>query len=143
MAARALARRLIAPEGLGPAPARHEDLLVALESAATVVANLRHRGSKRLPVELSTIFASPGEPERRPTLLFLHGKGGDASEWEPDAQRALRLGYNVLLPDLRGHGRSGGSFFTYGFLEKDDLALTVAAAQDGFGIDADRLGIHS
>ena len=143
LAARALAKRLVSPEGFGPAPGRHEDLLVALESAATVVANLRHRGSARLPVELSAIFASPGEPERRPTILFLHGKGGDASEWEPDALRALRLGYNVLLPDLRGHGRSGGSFFTFGFLEKEDLALTIAAARDGFGLDADRIGIHS
>ena len=143
LAARALARRLVEPEGLGPAPGRHEDLLVALESAATVVANLRHRGSARLPVELSAIFASPGEPERRPTILFLHGKGGDASEWESDALRALRLGYNVLLPDLRGHGRSGGSFFTFGFLEKEDLALTFAAARDSFGLDADRIGIHS
>ena len=144
-ASRALARRLISPQGLGPAPGRHEDLLAALESSAlaTVIANLRHRGSARLPVELAAIFASPGDPEKRATLLFLHGKGGDASEWEPDALRALKLGYNVLLPDLRGHGRSGGTFFTLGFLEKEDLALTVAAARDGFGIDPDRLGVHS
>ncbi len=142
-ASRVLARRLLSPEGLGPAPGRHEDLLAALESAATVVANLRHRGSARLPVELAATFASPGAPETRPTIVFLHGKGGDASEWEPDALRALRLGYNVLLPDLRGHGRSGGTFFTLGLLEKDDLALTLAAARDGFGIDAERVGIHS
>jgi pimeloyl-ACP methyl ester carboxylesterase len=143
LAARALAKRLVSPEGFAPAPGRHEDLLVAFESKATIVANLRHSGSARLPVELSAIFASPGEPERRPTILFLHGKGGDASEWEPDALRALQLGYNVLMPDLRGHGRSGGSFFTFGFLEKDDLALTIAAARDGFGLDAERIGIHS
>jgi pimeloyl-ACP methyl ester carboxylesterase len=142
---RALARRLVSPTGLGPAPGRHEDLLAALESSgvAAVVANLRHRGSPRLPVELAATFASPGDPETRATIVFLHGKGGDASEWETDALRALRLGYNVLLPDLRGHGRSGGTFFTFGFLEKDDLALALAAARDGVGLDLDRIGIHS
>lgn len=140
---RALAKRLVSPVGFAPAPGRHEDLLAALETSATVVANLRLKGSARLPVEVAAIFASPGDPEKRATVLFLHGKGGDASEWEPDALRALRLGYNVLLPDLRGHGRSGGTFFTLGYLEKDDLALTVGAARDGFGLDADRIGIHS
>jgi hypothetical protein len=94
-------------------------------------------------VDITAIFASPGEPERRPTILFLHGKGGNASEWEPDARRALSLGYNVLLPDLRAHGRSGGTFFTMGFLEREDLALTLEAARGGFGVDPDRLGIHS
>ena len=143
LAARALARRLTSPTGLGPAPGRHEDLLAALESSATVIANLRHRGSSRLPVDLAATFASPGEPEKRATILFLHGKGGDASEWEPDALRALRLGYNVLLPDLRGHGRSSGAIFTLGFLEKEDLALALGAARDGFGVDLERLGIHS
>ena len=105
--------------------------------------HLVHRGSPRLPVELSSTFASPGEPDRRATLLFLHGKGGNSSEWEPDALRALAQGYNVLLPDLRAHGKSGGTMFTLGFLEKDDLALTLAAAHERFGIDPDRIGIHA
>ncbi len=33
--------------------------------------------------------------------------------------------------------------FTLGFLEKDDLALTLAAAHERFGIDPDRIGIHA
>jgi len=143
VAARALAPLLTSPRGLGPAPGRHEDLLAALEATVPVVGNLRHRGSARLPVDLAATFASPGEPERRATVVFLHGKGGDASEWEVEALRALRLGYNVLLPDLRGHGRSAGTIFTLGFLEKEDLALTVEAARNGFGIDEGRIGLHS
>ena len=142
-AARALAPLLTSPRGLGPAPGRHEDLLAALEATAPIVGNLRHRGSARLPVDLAATFASPGEPERRATIVFLHGKGGDASEWEAEALRALKLGYNVLVPDLRGHGRSGGSIFTLGYLEKEDLALTIEAARNGFGLDEGRLGIHS
>jgi uncharacterized protein len=143
VAARALAPLLTSPRGLGPAPGRHEDFLAALGAAAPIVGHLRHTGSARLPVELSATFASPGEPERRATVIFLHGKGGDASEWEPEALRAIRLGYNVLVPDLRGHGRSAGTIFTLGYLEKEDLALTVEAAGKGFGLDEGRIGIHS
>src|SRR6202162_1011017 len=89
------------------------------------------------------ISASPGRAAAgRPTLLFLHGKGGNAAEWRPEALRALACGYNVLLPDLRGHGQSGGRFVTHGFLEKEDLANAIACARDRHGIDSGRLGVH-
>jgi pimeloyl-ACP methyl ester carboxylesterase len=143
VAARALSKRLISPTGLGPPPGRHADLVAALEAAVPLVADLRHRGSERLPVELAAVFASPGGPEARATILFLHGKGGDASEWQPDAVRAVGLGYNVLVPDLRGHGRSGGATFTLGLLEKEDLVLAIDAVRIRFGLDAERIGLHS
>jgi uncharacterized protein len=107
------------------------------------VADDRHAGSARAPAELAAVFASPGGAAQRPTILFVHGKGGNAAEWQPDALRALDLGYNVLLPDLRGHGASAGDFFTFGFLEKDDLANAVDFAQEHHGLDPSRLGIHS
>jgi pimeloyl-ACP methyl ester carboxylesterase len=134
---------LLSSRGLGPTPDRYDEMLAALEKEAEVVGNLRHRGSPRLPVELSATFASPGEPEKRATVLFLHGKGGNSSEWQPDALRALAAGYNVLLPDLRAHGKSGGTIFTLGLLEKDDLALALEAARDSFGVDPVRIGIHA
>ncbi|MGH9318064.1 MAG: alpha/beta hydrolase [Thermoanaerobaculia bacterium] len=141
-AARALADRLISPEGLAPATEGRENLIAALRETGAFVADYRHRGSARDPVELAAVFASSGEPQRRPTILFLHGKGGNAAEWRPDALRALRLGYNALLPDLRGHRPSGGSLVTYGFLEKEDLANSLNAARERFGLDPTRLGLH-
>jgi hypothetical protein len=143
LAARRLSDRLISPEGLVPPSRRREDLLAALQSSVPLVAELRHPGSSRDPVELSAVFASPGDAPGRPTLLFLHGKGGNAAEWTPDAQRALSIGYNVLLPDLRGHGGSGGAFVTFGLLEKDDLARGVARAAELFGISSERIGVHA
>jgi pimeloyl-ACP methyl ester carboxylesterase len=143
IASRALANRLISSEGLAPNTARREELLEALEASGAKVSDFRHRGSARLPVELAAIFASPDPPGDRPTILFLHGKGGSAAEWRPDALRALSLGYNVLLPELRAHAPSGGTFVTYGFLEKDDLVNAVEAARERFGLDAERLGVHS
>jgi len=143
LAARSLSERLLSPTGLAPAPDLYAELHDALEASGKTVVEIRHPGSARLPIELSAIFASPGEPSARPTLLFLHGKGGNASEWIDDARRGLRLGYNVLLPDLRGHGRSGGTFFTLGYLEKEDLALALEAAHARYGIDPERIGIQS
>jgi pimeloyl-ACP methyl ester carboxylesterase len=46
------------------------------------------------------------------------------------------------VPDLRGHGRSGGASFTLGLLEREDLAALIAEAGSRFGVDASRLGIH-
>jgi pimeloyl-ACP methyl ester carboxylesterase len=74
--------------------------------------------------------------------VFLHGKGGNAAEWMPDAVRSIEQGYSVLVPDLRGHRPSGGEFVTYGYLEKDDLRAAVAAARE-HGLDPDRLAVHS
>lgn len=141
--ARPLSRRLLSAQGLAPAPGRHNELFNSLRERATVLAPVRHEGSPRAPVRLWALFASPGNPEKRPTLLFLHGKGGDSSEWMPDALRAIEVGYNVLLPDLRGHGRSAGDFFTYGFLEKEDLDAAVEACRERFGLDPGRLGVHA
>ena len=143
LAARRLAHRLVSPEGLAPAPEGRESLLAALRGGASIVSEFAHAGSAQDPVELSAVFASPGRPPERPTILFLHGKGGNAAEWEPAAVRALGSGYNVLLPDLRGHGASGGEFVTYGLLERHDLAHALEAARERFGIDPGRLGVHS
>jgi uncharacterized protein len=143
LAARRLAPRLVSPTGLGPAPDRQREFLAALAHAVPIAEEFRHRGGALDPVELEATFASPGEPAGRPTILFLHGKGGRACEWEEPALLALSLGYNVLLPDLRGHGSSAGRYTTFGFLEKHDLANAIAVAQERWGLDPGRLGIHS
>jgi pimeloyl-ACP methyl ester carboxylesterase len=140
---RKLARRLISAQGLVPAREKRDELLAALRGSGAAVQELRHRGSSRDPVELSAVLATPsGDGAGRPTILFLHGKGGNSAEWRPEALRALDAGYNVLLPDLRGHGESEGDFVTYGFLEKDDLANTIATAEALLGAGPLRLGVH-
>ncbi|MGE5347628.1 MAG: alpha/beta hydrolase [Acidithiobacillales bacterium] len=106
-----------------------------------LAATFEHDGDPEEPVRLVAHIALPGTPGRRPTVLFLHGKGGFAAEWRRDALRALRLGYNVHLPELRGHAPSGGDRITYGLREASDLRLLVAEAARRFRIDPRRLGL--
>ena len=129
LAARSLSRRLVSAQGLKPATARREDLIAALSHAVPIAEDFRHAGSARHPVQLAAVFASPGGAAQRPTLLFTHGKGGNAAEWQPDALRALGAGYNVLLPELRGHAPSGGTFVTYGLLEKRISSMPLAGSR--------------
>lgn len=48
-----------------------------------------------------TDLGRPGAP----ALLLVHGWGGDGREWSPHAE-ALADRFRVVVPDLRGHGRS-------------------------------------
>lgn len=39
-------------------------------------------------------------------VLLVHGMGGDGHTWDRFARRLVRSGRRVIIPDLRGHGRS-------------------------------------
>src|SRR6266511_4346590 len=114
---RALARRLISSTGLVPAREQRAGLLDALHGAGFFFEQLRYPGSRHDPVELAAVFASPdSDTSARPTVLLLH--------------------------DLRGHGESGGTFVTYGFLETEDLDNAISSASRRFRFDSRRLGVH-
>src|SRR6266487_367318 len=54
-------------------------------------------------VRLSAIDISPDHPQR--TLVFIHGFGGQASQWQYQLQK-FSLENRVIALDLRGHGLS-------------------------------------
>ena len=141
---RSLAEILLSPVGLAPVTESTEAFRMAVAAAvgdAGVVEMLVHDGDPDEPARLVTLFASRGRPETRPTLLFLHGKGGGGAEWTKDAVRSLRLGFNVLVPELRGHAPSTGARITCGIRETNDLLLLLDLARARFGVEAARLGI--
>ncbi|WP_067527259.1 alpha/beta fold hydrolase [Nocardia uniformis] len=39
-------------------------------------------------------------------VLLMHGMGGDGHTWDRFARQLVRRGRRVIIPDLRGHGRS-------------------------------------
>ena len=55
------------------------------------------------------------------TILLIHDLGESKASLLKLGQRLSGLGYDVVLPDLRTHGRSSGDFFTYGAKEKKDI----------------------
>ena len=62
----------------------------------------------------------PAQPARG-TVVLCHGHAGSM---DPDLKYAPWLhdaGYNVLMFDFRGHGRSGGTVVSMGYLERYDL----------------------
>lgn len=47
-------------------------------------------------------------PEARGVVLYFHGNTGSLRRWGKYAQRFQRLGFDVLMPDPRGYGKSRG-----------------------------------
>ncbi|HBH49766.1 MAG TPA: hypothetical protein DDX98_14065 [Bacteroidales bacterium] len=79
------------------------------------------------------------------TIIVHHGVGADKYVMLKVAPMYLRLGFNVLLFDSRGHGLSGGKHHSYGYYEKHDLERVVNYAKgrftDGFtGIHGESMG---
>jgi pimeloyl-ACP methyl ester carboxylesterase len=69
----------------------------------------------------SWLFCSP---TARASVIVLHGHGGNKHACLPLA-RMLYPDYNVLIPDLRGHGESDGLRTTIGYEERLDVQGAV------------------
>jgi 3-oxoadipate enol-lactonase len=70
-------------------------------------------------------FGSPGAD----TIVLCHGLAAGGMQFTADAQHFARAGYRVLVPDLRGHGRSatpstiGADSFSIATMANDMLAM--------------------
>ncbi|WP_225420391.1 alpha/beta hydrolase [Lapidilactobacillus bayanensis] len=54
------------------------------------------------------------------TVIIAHGYMGSRQEMGLYARLFKQLGYNLLLPDARGHGASEGDYIGYGWPERKD-----------------------
>jgi pimeloyl-ACP methyl ester carboxylesterase len=52
---------------------------------------------------------------------MLHGWARDSRSLFSYAVEFAQMGYRVIIPDLRGHGQSGGEWLSFGALESDDI----------------------
>lgn len=71
----------------------------------------------------------------QPIVLFCHGYHG-LPEWDGYGmyQICKKQGYSILMPDMRGHGKSGGSI-TFGIREHMDVKLWINYILERFGSD--------
>ena len=64
-------------------------------------------------------FSPAGKNNR--WAILVHGYGRDGTFAYDYAEEYLKRGWNVLVPDLRAAGESGGEFITMGALESRDV----------------------
>ncbi len=68
-----------------------------------------------LTINNAPVYVATGGKDfnpKLPTVLFLHGSGGDHRTWALQTRWFAYHGYSVLAPDLPGHSLSGGEAFT-------------------------------
>lgn len=76
--------------------------------------------------------------DEAPTIVFIHGHNDNRFQGFLRAKGLLQNGMNVLTFDLRGHGESQGSYCTYGYYEKNDIAAVLDYLETRHDIDTRR-----
>lgn len=66
-------------------------------------------------------YETKNKKESKIWVIAVHGYTDSASFMVDSAKRFLSYGYNVLMPDLRAHGKSGGKYIGMGWLDRIDL----------------------
>lgn len=74
------------------------------------------------------------------TVILLHGLYQNRAMCLPYVSIYRKLGYNVLLIDLRGHGESGGEHTEWGLSEIDDLTQWIQWLHERDG--SMKIGMH-
>jgi len=67
-------------------------------------------------------------------VTFVHGAGGSSNVWFKQL-KAFREKFNVLLIDLRGHGKSLENFETIDTYQFDDVVNDIVLVQNELGIE--------
>ncbi|MFC6164174.1 alpha/beta hydrolase [Lactiplantibacillus dongliensis] len=62
----------------------------------------------------------PAKANSRKTVIISHGYKGDGETMANYAYMFHNMGYNVLLPDDRGHGKSAGKYISFGWQDRRD-----------------------
>jgi len=62
-------------------------------------------------------------PEPRGVVFFLHGNAGNLQSWFTDTEFYRRAGFDLVMPDYRGYGKSTGRIESEAQLHADVMAV--------------------
>lgn len=91
-------------------------------------------------LKLRGIFIEKFKESKR-VIIIVHGYRVCFSSSLIFMDMFFKQGFNILLVDQRAHGRSDGTYATYGYYEKQDLDLWVNFLRQKIGEDA-IIGLH-
>ncbi len=83
----------------------------------------------------------PGKTKDAPVFIVLHGKGDNRIGIIKYAGMLARAGYAVLAYDHRHHGRSEGTYATYGYYEGYDVSAAIDYLETRGDCNTKRLGV--
>lgn len=63
-------------------------------------------------------------------VIITHGYGAEGKLMSPNAYNFYSLGYNVLIPDLRGSGKSEGDYIGMGWYDRLDICEWIDSIVD-------------
>jgi uncharacterized protein len=69
---------------------------------------------------------------RDDVVLYFHGNAGDLSGWQFVGEDFVQYGYNLLIIDYRGYGKSSGSISEEGFYADSEAAYGFLIQQKNF-----------
>jgi len=107
-----------------------------LEQQGRIDVHQRIRTADEVDIDVWVLRAKgkPDEPApARGTVVVLHGTSESKAKFPyfGAAERLAKLGFDVVLADLRRHGRSGGKYVTYGALESRDIKVVMDTLVSG------------
>jgi uncharacterized protein len=69
---------------------------------------------------------------KKEVLLYFHGNAGDLSGWQHTSEDFTHLGYNFLIIDYRGYGKSSGTITEKGLYDDGETAWRYLVTEKGF-----------
>ncbi|MBW1604860.1 alpha/beta hydrolase [Lactobacillus sp. Sy-1] len=77
----------------------------------------------------------PNQKQTTKTVIIAHGYNGTRETMSGYAKMYYDMGFNILLPDDRGHGESAGKYVSFGWLDQKDYQSWIEKLIERVGPD--------